>query len=53
MLGFLADYAHEVHIVNFDRIDEFFAMVKDPPRIESINISLKVDGSDKITEVKI
>ncbi len=40
----MADHTHEVHIVNFQHLSEFLALVEDPPRVKSISISLKIDN---------
>ncbi len=41
----MADHTHEVHIVNFQYLSEFLALVEDPPRLKSISISIKVDNA--------
>lgn len=44
----MKDYSHEVHIVNFDHLAQFFNFVKNPPRLEGINIRMTVDGEDML-----
>lgn len=45
LLQFLAKHTHEIHIINFDHLDKVVDLVKDPPRIERIQVNLSVDGA--------
>jgi hypothetical protein len=47
-LRLLAKHTHEVHIINFDHLDKVVDLVKNPPRIERIQMSLSADGSPPI-----
>ncbi len=45
LLQFLAKHAHEIHIINFDHLDKVVDLVKNPPRIERIQVSLSANGA--------
>jgi hypothetical protein len=38
------EHTHEVHIVRYDHLPAFVALVNDPPRMKSIQFRLSVDG---------
>jgi hypothetical protein len=38
------EHTHEVHIVRYDHLSAFVALVNDPPRMKSIQFSLSVNG---------
>ena len=40
----MTQFAHEVDIVNRDHLLEYVKCVKDPPRIQKISVSLRMDG---------
>lgn len=42
-LDLIAKHSHEVHIINYDHLHEFLSLVKDPPRLKSIQFNLSVD----------
>jgi hypothetical protein len=48
LLEYLAKFAYEIHIINFDHLDKVVELVKKPPRIEKIEFSLKVDDKAPI-----
>jgi hypothetical protein len=45
VLNFMVKHAHEVHIINFDHLDKVVDLVKNPPRIERIQVNLSVNGA--------
>jgi hypothetical protein len=48
LLQYLAKHAHEIHIINFDHLDKVVDLVKNPPRIERIQLKLSVDGAPPV-----
>lgn len=53
MMQWMVDHSHEVHIVNFDHLEKFLNMLKDPPRLQSINLNVKVDSAKPSEGIQI
>lgn len=53
MMQSMVDSSHEVHIVNFDHLGKFFDMIKDPPRLGSINLNVSVEGAKPSDGIQI
>ena len=48
MLEYLQNGAQEIHIINFDHLDKLVELVKNPPRIEKIELSITADGAPPV-----
>jgi hypothetical protein len=49
LIEFIANRTHEVHIVNYDHLSTFVGLVNDPPRLQTIQFSLSVNGGSPTT----
>jgi hypothetical protein len=45
LLEYLAKHAHEVHIINFNHLDKVVELVKNPPRLGRIEVTLSAEGA--------
>ena len=53
VLQLLAENTHEVHVIQYGHLSEFLALVEDPPRVKSINVTFRIsDGPESSFTIK-